>query len=229
MHLRQVIKHKHVDWWQCHDRSCAFDALYSPCNPIGSLAFEVPYHLRRICVSRWCHWWTVSFSRSLKAVSDCNSVGGLSAGALTNRSVSGWRDTFWIQAALHISTSILFFIAYFPPRRSDYQRLSIKEYLWLLDPVGSFLFVVGATLVLLALDWAPDTYEYNNPHVAVNLALGLALLVAFCLYGMTNAFERFHRDTDFTYRVERSLRRTHFACILQERSQLCVSNLRFWS
>jgi Fungal trichothecene efflux pump (TRI12) len=114
-----------------------------------------------------------------------HSVGGLSAGKLTNRGPSGWRDVYWLQAALHLSNSLLFFIAYFPPRKSDYerQRLSWKEYLWCLDPIGTFVFIAGATLVILALDWAPDTYAYSNPHVAVTLAIGLLLLVIFGLYG----------------------------------------------
>jgi len=111
-----------------------------------------------------------------------SSVGGLAAGALTNTSEHGWRNIFWVQAALHLSNSLFFFIAYFPPRRSDYEKMSWLEYLWCIDPIGSCLFVAGATLILLALDWAPDTYAYSNPHVAVSLSIGLLLLVLFGLY-----------------------------------------------
>ena len=74
-------------------------------------------------------------------------------------------------------------MAYFPKRRSDYQRLTFREYLWLMDPIGVVIFVAGTTLVLLAFDWAPNTYHYDNPHVAVPMAIGFALLVAFALYG----------------------------------------------
>lgn len=73
-------------------------------------------------------------------------------------------------------------VGYFPKRRSDYPRLKLKEYLWLCDPIGSFFFVTGASLILMALDWAPETYPYNDPHVAAPLAIGLALLVLFGLY-----------------------------------------------
>lgn len=109
-------------------------------------------------------------------------VGGLAAGALTNTSIHGWRDIFWVQAALHLSNSLFFFLAYWPSRRSDYERLTWQEYLWCIDPIGSILFVGGSTLILLSLDWAPDTYAYSNPHVAVTLSVGLVTLVAFGLY-----------------------------------------------
>ncbi len=109
-------------------------------------------------------------------------IGSLGAGALTNQGPTEWRNIYWVQAAFHLSASILMLIGYFPQRRSDYQRLSFRECVWLCDPIGSFLFIAGATLVLMSLDWAPDTYAYNNPHVAASLAVGLALLLAFGLY-----------------------------------------------
>jgi len=109
-------------------------------------------------------------------------IGSLTAGALTNQSSSGWRNTYWLQAALHLSASLTMLVGYFPTRRSDYERLSIKEYIWLCDPIGSFFFISGACLVLMALDWAPDTYPYSDPHVAATLAVGLALLVMFAAY-----------------------------------------------
>ncbi|KAF2105014.1 MFS general substrate transporter [Rhizodiscina lignyota] len=109
-------------------------------------------------------------------------VGGLAAGALTNQNVHGWRNTFWLQAALQLTTSLLFIVSYFPKRRSDYERLKISEYLWLMDPIGTFLFIGGTTLVLLAFDWAPDTYPYSNVHVAAPMGIGFALLVLFGLY-----------------------------------------------
>lgn len=109
-------------------------------------------------------------------------IGTLGAGVLTNQSRSGWRNIYWLQAALHLSASLTMLVGYFPKRRSDYERLSIKEYIWLCDPIGSMLFLVGATLVLMALDWAPDTYPYKDAHVAATLAIGLALLVIFAAY-----------------------------------------------
>ena len=61
--------------------------------------------------------------------------------------------------------------------------MSLKAILWACDPIGSLLFILSATLMLLALDWAGGAYEWNDVQVAVPLSLGLALLVAFCIYG----------------------------------------------
>lgn len=36
--------------------------------------------------------------------------------------------------------------------------MSLRQYVWAIDPIGSVLFVSSATLMLLALDWAGGAY-----------------------------------------------------------------------
>jgi MFS family permease len=105
-------------------------------------------------------------------------IGSLGAGAVTNASASGWRSIFWMQAAFHLATSAGLFLFYWP-KKMETERLSVWGYLWACDPVGSLLFVAGATLTLLALDWGGGTYAWSDAHVAAPLGIGLALLVAF--------------------------------------------------
>lgn len=112
-----------------------------------------------------------------------NSVGTLGSGAVTAMSADGWRNIFWIQAAFHGATSLGLFLFYWPAKNFEYPKMRFTEYVWACDPIGSTLFVASATLLLLALDWAGGSYAWSNPHVAVPLALGLALLVAFGIYG----------------------------------------------
>ena len=109
-------------------------------------------------------------------------VGGLGAGAITSSNPSGWRGIFWIQAAFHLATSAGLLAFYWPKRRSDFPKMSLKSYLWALDPIGSTLFVGAAALMLLALDWAGGAYSWSNPHVAAPLGVGLGLLVLFAGY-----------------------------------------------
>lgn len=109
-------------------------------------------------------------------------VGSLGAGALTNRSPSGWRGIFWMQAAFHLFTTLGLFVFYWPKKRPDLPRLSWKQVLWEIDPIGSTLLVSGATLLLLALDWAGSAYAWSDAHVAAPLGIGLALLLFFVLY-----------------------------------------------
>ncbi|KAI1076662.1 MFS general substrate transporter [Whalleya microplaca] len=113
-------------------------------------------------------------------------IGSLGGGALTNVDAGGWRYIFWLQAGFHGITSLGLFCFYRPPKRAaesaSYPKMALRDYVWACDPVGSMLYVASATLMLLALDWAGGAYAWSDPHVAVPLSLGLALLVAFGVY-----------------------------------------------
>lgn len=102
---------------------------------------------------------------------------------MTNVQRDGWRNIFWMQAAFHAFTVLLLLAFYHPPRRSDYPKMRFMEYLWSLDPIGAVLFVSGATLTILALDWTGGTYEWHDAHVAAPLPIGIVLLIAFGIYG----------------------------------------------
>ncbi len=106
----------------------------------------------------------------------------MGAGAVTNVNSDGWRYIFWMQAAFHGATALGLFAFYWPPK-VERPKFTLREILWSIDPVGSFLFVTSATLMLLALDWASGAYSWSDAHVAAPLGVGLALLVLFGLYG----------------------------------------------
>ncbi|CAK7213693.1 hypothetical protein SBRCBS47491_001892 [Sporothrix bragantina] len=112
-------------------------------------------------------------------------IGSLGAGAVTNVSASGWRDIFWMQAAFHGATSLGLLAFYWPPKQqrpAGEESMTVWDYVWACDPIGSLLFVASATLMLLALDWGGGTYSWSNAHVAAPLAVGLVLLVLFGVY-----------------------------------------------
>jgi hypothetical protein len=87
-----------------------------------------------------------------------------------------------MQAAFHLASTLGLLVFYWPKRYSDYPRMTFKQFLWAIDPIGSLLFIGAATLLLLALDWAGGAYAWSNAHVAAPLGLGLGLLLAFSLY-----------------------------------------------
>lgn len=109
-------------------------------------------------------------------------VGSLGAGAATNADASGWRTIFWIQAGMFAATSLGLFAFYWPKKESDFPKMSLKNILWACDPIGSVLFIVSATLMLLALDWAGGVYPWHDKHVVAPLTIGLVSLVGFSLY-----------------------------------------------
>ncbi|KAI1774455.1 MFS general substrate transporter [Hypoxylon cercidicola] len=134
-------------------------------------------------------------------------IGSLGAGAVTNVNAGGWRYIFWIQAAFHGITSVGLFCFYWPPKHIEYPKMSIRDYIWACDPIGSALFVGGATLMLLALDWVGGAYAGSNPHVAVPLSLGLVMIVGFAIYewrGRSDglvAHVFFRQNANFAYSV----------------------------
>ncbi len=106
---------------------------------------------------------------------------------MTNVNAGGWRYIFWIQAAFHAATSLGLFLFYWPSK-VEHPKLSVKEVIWAIDPIGSFLFIGSSTLMLLALDWAGGAYTWSDAQVAAPLSIGLALFVAFGLYGKELSF-----------------------------------------
>lgn len=111
------------------------------------------------------------------------SLGSLVSGALTNIDAGGWRYIFWLQAAFHLVSSLGLLCFYWPQEHIEYPKMSVKEYIWACDPIGSFLFICSATLMLLALDWAGGDYAWSSAMVAAPLTIGIVLLVLFLLYG----------------------------------------------
>lgn len=109
-------------------------------------------------------------------------IGGFASGAVTNTNAGGWRWIFWMQAVFHGVTFLGLALLYWPPKNTDYPKMTLKDYIWACDPVGSVFFISSATLMLLALDWVGGAYAWSNPHVAVPLSLGLVLLVLFAAY-----------------------------------------------
>ncbi|KAK8118135.1 uncharacterized protein PG998_006416 [Apiospora kogelbergensis] len=135
------------------------------------------------------------------------AVGTLGSGAVTNVNAGGWRYIFWMQAAFHGLTFLGLALLYWPAKNTEYPKMSIREYIWACDPIGSFLFICSTTFILLALGWISGAYAPSDPHVAAPLSIGLVCLVAFAIYewkGRTDglvAHVFFHKNANFALSV----------------------------
>jgi len=99
---------------------------------------------------------------------------------------------------------------------------------WACDPVGSFLFIVSATLMLLALDWAGGVYPWHDAHVVAPLTIGLASLVLFALYGELSSIKsRGENLLTLNRRMERERRRISCTCLLPRWTEFCTLSLCF--
>ncbi|TVY13023.1 Trichothecene efflux pump TRI12 [Lachnellula arida] len=109
-------------------------------------------------------------------------IGSLGGGAATSVGVSGWRTIYWVQAGFFALTIAGLLVFYHPKREAGSRKMSWGEVGWACDPIGSFLFIGGATLALVALDWAGGVYPWHDRHVVAPLVIGIATLVAFAVY-----------------------------------------------
>ncbi|KAJ9640136.1 hypothetical protein H2204_003361 [Knufia peltigerae] len=104
-------------------------------------------------------------------------VAGLVAGAFC-RTPGGWRNMFWVQAALQLLVSVCFFVFYWPPKSNrEFPKMSVRQIIWACDPIGSFLYIGGATCCIMALNWASGLYSWSNPHVVAPLVIGIVCLL----------------------------------------------------
>lgn len=163
--------------------------LRRPIDPFRGAAAQIPCVGERLLLSWWCCWWTRRQlgSRSTHEQELLGLARDVSTAIrATNRARSDiltkYRQRFWMQAAFHLFTSLGFLLFYWPTKHADRPRLSFKQILWAIDPIGSVLFITAATLLLLAFDWAGGAYTWSNPHVAAPLGIGVGLFVLFGLY-----------------------------------------------
>lgn len=87
----------------------------------------------------------------------------------------------------------------------------------LIDWVGTFLFISGGVLVLLALNWGPDD-NWKSARVIVNIILG-TLLIALCLFWEI-LLER--RSPDGTSTGPTSQIRTRYTAVFRARPMLPI-------
>jgi hypothetical protein len=108
---------------------------------------------------------------------------------------AGWRNIFWIQAALHLSVAIGIGAFYWPAKRPESAHWSWKRITWACDPVGSLLLTTGLTTIILGLDWAGGTYPWPNGHVIALLVVGAVSMIAFALYGTSHWYRGLESET----------------------------------
>lgn len=65
------------------------------------------------------------------------------------------------------------------PTNVQSEKLSIKEKLRRLDPLGSICFLPGIVCLVLALQWGGSKYDWDNARVIALLVLSVLLLSAF--------------------------------------------------
>jgi hypothetical protein len=132
---------------------------------ITILLNSVPLHRRPI------------FQGFFGAVFGVASVAGPLLGGAFTQSHLGWRWCFYINLPLGgftVATLIVFLHL-----EEHKKKLTLKEQLSQLDPIGTSLFLPSIICMLLALEWGGSTYSWGSWRVVLCLVMFGVLLFAF--------------------------------------------------
>lgn len=111
------------------------------------------------------------------------AIAGLLGGsALTATDPFGWRNYWYIVAALLGASAITIAVLYRPPPRPLQTSLTFKEKIARLDWVAYALLAAGLTLFTMGLSWGENPFAWTDAHVLAPLVLGGLIFVALIVH-----------------------------------------------
>jgi MFS family permease len=121
-------------------------------------------------------------------------IGTYLTGAMTKSGPSGFRNYWYLCAALFFFAACNIAYFYRPPTREQ-QRLNFREKIHALDLPGCLLLATAMLGLTLALNWSSNPYPWNDVHVLVSLIIGgcaAILLVVYAIHYRRDGI--FHHD-----------------------------------
>jgi hypothetical protein len=119
----------------------------------------------------------------LNAAGAAGSIVGLLAGtSLTNASLYGWRNYWYIVTALMGISGIIIAFLYKPQPLSLQKALTTRDKLGRLDWSGYVLLGIGLVLFCMGLSWGDSPYAWKSAHVLAPLIIGGTVLIVLVLH-----------------------------------------------
>lgn len=123
-------------------------------------------------------------------------LGLVVAGALNRTGdPDGFRNFYYITAALFFAASVLCIFAYNPPPTKQ-QLETVGSKFAKLDWIGYILLSSSLVLFSVALNWSENPYPWNDPHghVAAPFALSMVLAICLIIYEVWKPDGLFHHE-----------------------------------
>ncbi|KAJ5751891.1 hypothetical protein N7520_008808 [Penicillium odoratum] len=95
---------------------------------------------------------------------------------------AGFRNYWYIIAAIQAASAGICVILYNPPPRPLQLSLSTRQKLEALDWIGYALLASGIVLFCIALTWSQNPYTWTDAHILAPFILGVVILIAFGLH-----------------------------------------------
>ncbi|KAK5954684.1 hypothetical protein OHC33_004408 [Knufia fluminis] len=119
----------------------------------------------------------------LNAAGAAGGISGLLGGAaLTSNSLYGWRNYWYIVAALLGASAIIVAVLYNPPPRPLQKSLSMKEKLGRLDWIAYVLLAICLVLFTVGLSYGNNPYPWTNARVLAPLIVGFCFFVGLIVH-----------------------------------------------
>ena len=104
-----------------------------------------------------------------------------SGGAMCRTDPEGFRNFFYLTAALFFCSALIFALVYRPPPRK-LQRLTLVEKIHKFDIGGTILTIVAFLGICIGLGWSQNPYSWTNAHILAPFLIGVCSLIALGIY-----------------------------------------------
>lgn len=108
-------------------------------------------------------------------------IGLFAGGALCRHNPAGFRDYFYMLAALYAVAATIIIFVYNPPKRQE-QRLRNSQKLHSLDLPGWIMLIVALLTFCVGLGWSENPYDWKNAHVLAPFLVGVVSTIGLACY-----------------------------------------------
>lgn len=109
-------------------------------------------------------------------------VAFLAGTALSEQSLFGWRNIWYICAGIMGASGIIIAALYRPVPLELQRSMTTGHKLGRLDWVGYVLLAAALVPICMGFSWAESPYSWKNSHVVAPLVIGFVMLVVFVIH-----------------------------------------------